>query len=60
VIIYPVLMDGTFYDESHYKRQDTRQEEREKKRALATLERLGYHVAVSPVAEAAKVPSTAG
>ena len=49
VIIYHVLMDGTFYDESRYDRQDTRQEEREKQRALAALERLGYNVTLSPV-----------
>ena len=49
VIIYHVLMDGTFYDESRYDRQDARQEEREKKRALAALERLGYNVTLSPV-----------
>ena len=50
VIIYHVLMDGTFYDESRYDRHDAREEEREKKRALAALERLGYTVTVSPVA----------
>ena len=50
VIIYHLLSDGTFYDESRYDRQDARQEEREKKRALAALERLGYNVTLSPVA----------
>lgn len=50
VIIYHVLMDGTFYDESRYDRHDAREEARDKKRALATLESLGYHVALSPVA----------
>jgi transposase len=49
VIIYHVRMDGTCYDESRYERQDARQEEREKKRALAALERLGYNVTLSPV-----------
>ena len=49
VIIYHVLMDGTFYDESRYDRHDAREEARDKKRALATLESLGYHVALSPV-----------
>jgi hypothetical protein len=58
VIIYHMLMDGTFYDESRYDRQDARQEERDKKRALATLERLGYHVTLSPVTVAAKAPTT--
>jgi transposase len=50
VIVYHLLRDGTFYDESRYERQDARQEERDKKRALAALERLGYHVTLSPVA----------
>ena len=50
VIISHVLMDGTFYDESRYDRQEARQEEREKQRALAALERLGYTVTLSPVA----------
>jgi hypothetical protein len=35
VIIYHVLMDGTFYDESWYARHDAREEKREKQRALA-------------------------
>ena len=50
VILYHVLMDGTFYDESRYDCHDAREEEREKKRALAALERLGYNVTLSPVA----------
>ena len=50
VILSHVLMDGTFYDESRSDRQDARQEERDKQRALAALERLGYHVTLSPVA----------
>ena len=49
VITYHLLSDGTFYDESRYDRQDARQEAREKKRALAMLESLGYHVTLSPV-----------
>ena len=49
VIIYHVLMDGTCYDESRYDRQDARQEERAKKRALAALESLGYNVTLSLV-----------
>jgi transposase len=50
VIIYPVLLDGTFSDESRYDRQDARQEEREKQRALVALGRLGDNVTLSPVA----------
>lgn len=57
VIISPGLMEGAFYDESRSDRQDARQEEREKQRALAALERLGYNVTLSLVAEGAKVPS---
>lgn len=49
VIIYHVLMDGTFYDESRYDRHDAREEERDKKRAIAALKQLGYEVALSPV-----------
>jgi transposase len=49
VLISPVRMDGTFYDESRDDRQETRQEERDKQRALAALERLGYNVTLSPV-----------
>ena len=50
VVLSHVLMDGTFYDESRYDRHDAREEERDKKRALAALERLGYNVTLSPVA----------
>ena len=50
VIVSHVLMDGTFYDESRYDCHDAREEEREKQRALAALERLGYTVTLSPVA----------
>jgi transposase len=49
VILYHVLMDGTFYDESRYDRHDAREEDRDKNRALAALERLGYAVTLSPV-----------
>ena len=50
VIISHVLMDGTFSDASRDDRHDAREEEREKQRALAALERLGYTVTLSPVA----------
>jgi transposase len=49
VTLYHVLMDGTFYEESRYDRHDAREEERDKKWAIAALERLGYEVALSPV-----------
>ena len=54
VIIYHVLMDGTFYDASRDDRHDAREEARAKKRAIAALERLGYEVALSPVHETAQ------
>jgi transposase len=49
VITYHLLSEGTFYDESRYDRHEARQEAWDKKRALAALERLGYHVTLSPV-----------
>ncbi len=49
VIISHVLMDGTFYDELRDDRHEAREEERDKKRALAALTRLGYVVTLSPV-----------
>ena len=52
-ILSHVLMDGTFSDASRYDRHDAREEERDKKRAIAALERLGYEVALSPVHETA-------
>ena len=53
VIISHVLMDGTFYEASRYDRHDAREEERDKKRAIAALERLGDAVARSPGHETA-------
>jgi hypothetical protein len=50
VSTYHWLSDGTCYDESRSERQDARQEEREKQRALAALARLGDNVILSPVA----------
>ena len=58
VIIYHVLRDGTFYDESRDDRHDAREEERDKQRALAALARLGYAVTLSPVRETAPDCST--
>lgn len=58
VLIYHGLMDGTFYDESRDDRHDAREEERDKKRAIAALKQLGYEVARSPVHERAPVHST--
>jgi hypothetical protein len=58
VIISHVRMDGTLYEESRDDRHEAREEERDKKRALAALVRLGYAVALSPVRETAPDCST--
>jgi hypothetical protein len=42
-------MDGPCYDESREARHDAREEERDKKRALAALARWGYAVTLAPV-----------
>jgi hypothetical protein len=44
-----LLEKGTFYDETYYQPLQTRQEQRQKKRALKLLEQLGYHVTLEPV-----------
>jgi transposase len=50
VIIYHLLSEGTFYDEGRYEQVGPKQEERERKRAIKALERLGYRVTVESVA----------
>jgi transposase len=50
VIIYHLLLEGAFYEEERYDRLVPRQEERERKRALKALERLGYAVTLEKVA----------
>ena len=50
VIIYHLLLEGTVYEEERYDRLVPRQEERERKRALKALERLGYAVTLEKVA----------
>ena len=50
VIIYHRLSDGTFYDEERDVQVGPRQEERDRKRAIKALERLGYSVTVERVA----------
>jgi hypothetical protein len=47
VIIYHLLLEGTFYEEERYDRLGPRQEERERQRALKALERLGYAVTLA-------------
>ena len=60
VIISHLRAAGTFDDESRDDRQDARQEERAKPRALAALARLGSNVPVSPGTEAAAVYAIVG
>lgn len=50
VILYHLLLEGTFYEEERYDRLLPRQEECERKRALQALERLGYAVTLETVA----------
>jgi transposase len=50
VIIYHLLLEGTLYEEERYDRLLPRQEDRERKRALKALERLGYAVTLEKVA----------
>jgi hypothetical protein len=50
VIIYHLLLEGTFYEEERYDRLLPRQEERERQRALKALEHLGYAVTLAKVA----------
>lgn len=44
VIGYDLLLEGTFYEEERYDRLQSRQEERQQKRAVKALERLGSRV----------------
>jgi transposase len=44
VIGYHLLLEGTFYEEARYDHLQARQEERQQKRAVKALERLGYRV----------------
>ena len=50
VIISHLLLEGTLYEEERYDRLLPRQEERERKRAIKALERLGYTVTLDKVA----------
>ena len=50
VIAYHLLAQGTYYDEQRYAEQQPKRAERERKRAINALERLGYTVTVQRVA----------
>jgi hypothetical protein len=45
-----LLLEGTFYEEERYARLVPPQEERERKRALKALERLGDSVTLDKIA----------
>jgi transposase len=47
VIIYHLLLEGTWYEEERYDRLLPKQEDRERKRAIKALERLGYRVTLA-------------
>jgi transposase len=49
VIIYHLLLEGTFSEEERYDRLLPKQEERERKRAIKALERLGFSVTLAKV-----------
>jgi transposase len=49
VIIYHLRLEGTFYEEERYDRLLPKQEERERKRAIKALERLGFSVTLAKV-----------
>ena len=50
VLIYPLRLAGTLYEEERYDRLGPRQEERERKRAIKALERRGDAVPLDKVA----------
>jgi transposase len=49
VISYHLLLKGTLYEEERYDRLVPQQEERDRKRAIKALERLGYAVTLDAV-----------
>ena len=50
VIVYHLLWQGTYYEEQRYTDQRPKQEERDRKRAITALERLGYQVTLKRAA----------
>ncbi len=53
-------LEGTFYEEERYDRLQSQQEERQQKRAVKALERLGYRVTLERLtySNATKDPGT--
>jgi transposase len=47
VIIFHLLNEGVLYDEGRYNHLSPREEEKQKKRAVETLQRLGFNVTIS-------------
>jgi hypothetical protein len=47
VIIFHLLNEGTYYDDERYNRLSPKEEEKQKKRAIETLHRLGFDVTIS-------------
>jgi transposase len=50
VIVFHLLSEGTNYDDGRYNRPNTKQKERQLKRAISTLQQLGYQVNLIPAA----------
>lgn len=50
VMGYRLLLEGTCYEEARYDRLQSRQEERQHKRAVKALERLSYRVTLERLA----------
>jgi transposase len=48
VIIFHLLNEGRLYDDGRYDYINQREQIRQKNRALTTLQRLGYQVALTP------------
>jgi transposase len=48
VIVFYLLNEGQFYDDGRYDRLKQKEQTRQTNRALATLQRLGYQVALTP------------
>lgn len=50
LIVYHLFNEGTVYDDGRYNHLNRKQEHRQFKRALSTLEQLGYQVQLTPAA----------
>jgi hypothetical protein len=50
VIILPLLNEGTVYNDGKYDHPSSKEEKRQQKRAIDTLQRLGFEVTLKPAA----------